>query len=303
MSYYIKGGSNFNDSDECKVWLGLFLGGFPEADYSDVDWKQIDDGGHITFQDPFWRLGRDGGEKCVEVGLWDDYRIRICHDTGIQQYDPSTGLWEAIGRGNITTACSEPTAYKIGCEGLSGSCAEHGSGNFNAVTVWHDGTGGHIGTNCGDLTLEPAGSDVFVESRIWSAEYNDYADFWKLKSDEIIVPGMCYSETGNGLEITKKKADKACVGVSSDTWGHAIGNREKAVPIAVSGFVLAYVDDVYEPGTLLVPNKKGILTKASLIHILLKRVMAKYIKNEEKEFIVKFQNKIDINERHWVKVI
>jgi hypothetical protein len=60
---------------------------------------------------------------------------------------------------------------------------------------------------------------------------------------------------------------------------------------------------VYEPGTLLVPNKKGILTKASLIHILLKRVMAKYIKNEEKEFIVKFQNKIDINERHWVKVI
>ncbi len=60
MTYYIKGGSRYNEANP-KVWVGLFLGGFTENQYLDTDWKAIDYGSNITDKDPYWRLGSSSG--------------------------------------------------------------------------------------------------------------------------------------------------------------------------------------------------------------------------------------------------
>lgn len=93
MTYYIKGGSRYDEANP-KVWVALMLGGFPYADYLLDDWKNLDDKGHETAQDPFWRLGGSaGGAKEAEIGLWDDYRIKF-ETTGITYWDGDS--WEDL---------------------------------------------------------------------------------------------------------------------------------------------------------------------------------------------------------------
>ncbi len=53
MTYYIKGGSKFNEANPT-VWVALTLLGFVDSKYLDVNWKQIDYEGIIDSQDPFW---------------------------------------------------------------------------------------------------------------------------------------------------------------------------------------------------------------------------------------------------------
>ena len=89
MTYYIKGGSKYNEANP-KVWTALFLGGFPDADYPDADWKSIDYGGHITTKDPYWRFGSSsGGAQTAEFGLYDDYRIEIDETNGVRAWNGS----------------------------------------------------------------------------------------------------------------------------------------------------------------------------------------------------------------------
>ena len=174
------------------------------------------------------------------------------------------------------------------------------------IKLFHDNTNGFIENQEGDLYIDsipPGGTvaDGAIRShgKIYNAVWNDYADYWDLKLGENILPGLCYSEYGNGLEISKKKSDKCCIGICSDTFGHAVGIRPKSIPIGVAGYVLAYVDKQYKPGTLLTNNKCGKLTKANIFDILFKRYIAKYMKKpNEKNF-----NGILINDRHWVKII
>lgn len=93
MTYYIKGGSRYNAANP-KVWVGLFLGGFPDADYLLTDWVNLDDKGHETAQDPFWMMGgTSGGAKEFELGLWGDFRLKF-ETTGITYWNGAS--WEDL---------------------------------------------------------------------------------------------------------------------------------------------------------------------------------------------------------------
>ena len=99
MTYYIKGGSKYNEANP-KVWVGLFLGGFLDSDYLNANWKDIDydlgspTGVAITNQDPFWRMGGSaGGVKELEIGLYNDFRIKF-ETTGISYWDGDS--WEDL---------------------------------------------------------------------------------------------------------------------------------------------------------------------------------------------------------------
>jgi hypothetical protein len=165
---------------------------------------------------------------------------------------------------------------------------------------YHNGTDFVASTSAGHIRLNPvAGSYVYSSTKIYNAVYNDYADMWDLAPNQEIKPGYVYSQTNNGLIIANEYADIKAVGICTDTYGFNVGGEDKQegkVPISVAGFVLAYVDNVYETGTLLTCNSQGILTKC----VDSIKAVAKFLKTEEKH---KVYNDILVNGRYWVKVI
>jgi len=173
-------------------------------------------------------------------------------------------------------------------------------------SIYHDGTDGHIVCESGDLyidTINPTGGItsgcIRSHGKIYNAVWNDFADHWHLAPNEKHIPGLCYCDYGSGLELPRRKSDPSCIGICSDTFGISVGDKPNTIPIGVAGFLLAYVDKQYKSGTLLINNKDGSLTKARWWDILLKRVVAKYIRKEQEETF----NSIPVNGRHWVKII
>ena len=80
---------------------------------------------------------------------------------------------------------------------------------------------------------------IWVEGNaVTSAVWNDYAEY---RETDAIEAGRCVTENGDdSMTITTKRLQKGC-SITSDTWGFAQGETEKAkTPIAVSGRVLAY---------------------------------------------------------------
>jgi len=89
MTKYYTGGGTPEATGDAKLFIAEFLGGFPD----DYDFVDIEDGGYITKADPYWRFGEAGGDQVVEIGLWDDYRIRITDASGIQGWDEGESEW------------------------------------------------------------------------------------------------------------------------------------------------------------------------------------------------------------------
>jgi hypothetical protein len=136
-----------------------------------------------------------------------------------------------------------------------------------------------------------------------NAIWNDYADFIEVKKDIIEIPGKVYVVDDSGKAfIAYKRAQKGVIGVCTDTYGYATGEDSKInqIPIGVSGFVLGIVDKIYLPGTELVSNKDGNLTKANWFEKLFKRetiVGTFYKKQDTDEW-----NGVKVNCRSWIKI-
>jgi len=207
------------------------------------------------------------------------------------------------GTGGLTIKCEGAASLALGTSNTdrltidsNGNVAITGNldvqGSTKAAGVFYTGTTDP--TNSDRLNFD---GNLYA-TKVYGAVWNDYADYWKAAPSELIVPGCIYIQTEAGLQLCRNRADKRVVGICSDTYGMAIGDKKNSVPIAIGGFVLAHIDKEYPVGTLLVA--KGIqLTKAKWYEILLQKPIAKYIKPEFK----KIYNKIDVNGRHWVKVI
>lgn len=99
---------------------------------------------------------------------------------------------------------------------------------------------------------------TYTQSQIWKkgdavtgAVWNDYAEYREATSDST-TPGYVVFENGDDtLSLTTERLQHFA-GITSDTWGFAQGETEKAkTPIAVSGRVLAYTyrdRNEYKPG-------------------------------------------------------
>lgn len=73
---------------------------------------------------------------------------------------------------------------------------------------------------------------------VWGAVWNDYAEF---REGDTIEPGKCVIEVGDDTLITSTERLMPGANITSDTFGFAIGETERAkTPVAVSGRVLAY---------------------------------------------------------------
>jgi hypothetical protein len=163
----------------------------------------------------------------------------------------------------------------------------------------------NIGTGGTDIALSSNGINAdqqIIAAKVWNSVWNDIADFQDL-GDKLRY-GKCYYDSPNEARICTERCQKGVIGVASDTFGYALGVGSNKVPIAISGWVLAYVDKEYERGTALTNDKLGNLTEMTLKEkqTYPERIVAIY---KKKELLVEWGSEdstIMVNGRHWVKV-
>ncbi len=142
----------------------------------------------------------------------------------------------------------------------------------------------------------------FYATNVYNPVFADIADYQEL-ADELVF-GKCYYDTIEGAKICNKKCQLSVIGIASDTLGYGLGYKEGDVPIAVAGWVLAYVDKEYPCGTPLTNNENGDLTEIPLEmkRDFPERIVGIYKKKESKKEWGTINRKIKVNDRHWIKV-
>ena len=171
----------------------------------------------------------------------------------------------------------------------------------------HPSTGviSNMGIDGNDIALSSDGVNAdqqIIAARVWNAVWNDIADFQDL-GDKLRY-GKCYYDSEEDAKICNKRCQKGVIGIASDTFGYALGVGVGKVPIAVSGWVLAYVDREYERGTPLTNDSNGNLTEMILEEKqnYPERMVAIYKKKETAIEWGANDALIKVNGRHWVKV-
>ncbi|MFW6226143.1 MAG: hypothetical protein ACOC3V_04225 [bacterium] len=182
------------------------------------------------------------------------------------------------------------------------------AGDIGSGTVKYSGqvleNGAFFGGSTAPTDITPLNyNGYFKATKVYNAIFNDIVDFIEIPEDieieygkaYILTPTYVYRQSINYLEM-------GIVGIASDTYGFGVGKKEKIkqLPIAIGGFVLAYVDKEYAPGIPLTVTQDGYLTE--ILHDdksqYPERIVATFWKPEkEKEW-----NGIKVNNRMWVKV-
>lgn len=154
-------------------------------------------------------------------------------------------------------------------------------------------------TTPADYDLKLAVNGDMIANRVFNAVWNDLAEYRPVKTGVEKTPGKVYVMTDTGLELSSKKGQLGTVGIYSDTFGYALGSGDNTIPIGISGWVLAYVDQKYPIGTALVSGANGTLTKASICD--------KIFNSERIVGIVETSpaayNNLKIDGRYWIKIV
>ena len=143
-------------------------------------------------------------------------------------------------------------------------------------------------------------------TQIFNAVWNDIADFIEISiTDGPIEPGCaCVRAPDGTMKISQEYMQIGVMGIVSDTFGFGVGQKPFGVPqlpIAIGGYVLAYVDEVYAPGTPLTCAYDGALTEFKLPEKrdYPERMLAIFDRAEKNSV----WNGVTVNGRHWVKIV
>ena len=145
-------------------------------------------------------------------------------------------------------------------------------------------------------------STEFSAQKVYNAVWNDLADAIEIPSEVDLEAGRCYAFDGSTYHKTLEKGELGTLGIHSDTAGYILGfdGKYHQLILALSGFVLAYVDNVYPSGTPLTSSVDGILTEADpdFLKEHPDRVVAHFYKEEDSS---EYKG-LKVNGRHWVRV-
>ena len=164
----------------------------------------------------------------------------------------------------------------------------------------------------GTASLNVAGGILAVgriksATGVYNAVWNDLADCIPVDDECKVEPGYCYCFDGERYYKSTKYLDEGIIGIDSDTYGMNMGHKPglNQMDVAVAGFVLAYVDKEYKPGTPLTCTENGYLTeikKEDKIEYP-ERIVATYWKSEPADEWGSDSRKVKVNGRKWVKVV
>ena len=175
---------------------------------------------------------------------------------------------------------------------------------FNGGTVDSGSTSGALTVSTGGIY---AASGIKSNTGVYNAVWNDLADCIPVDDECKVEPGYCYCFDGEKYYKSTKYLDEGIVGIDSDTYGMNMGRKPdlNQMDVAVAGFVLAYVDKEYKPGTPLTCTEDGYLTeikKEDKIEYP-ERIVATYWKSEPADEWGSDSRRVRVNGRKWVKVV
>ena len=144
-------------------------------------------------------------------------------------------------------------------------------------------------------------------TKVYNAVFNDIADYIEVENQAIdVLPGRVYTiDIDGNADVSKFYCQEGIIGIATDTYGFGVGKDKnsfkKRIPICIGGFVLAYVDKIYPPGTPLTSGPDGILTEIRIEdkRDFPERIVGTFFKKE----VLPEWHGINVNNRHWVKVI
>lgn len=173
-----------------------------------------------------------------------------------------------------------------------------------AGAVTSDSTSGALTVSTGGIY---AASGIKSDTGVYNAVWNDLADCIPVDDECKVEPGYCYCFDGEKYYKSTKYLDEGIIGIDSDTYGMNMGRKPglNQMDVAVAGFVLAYVDKEYKPGTPLTCAENGYLTKIKLKDKIRypERIVATYWKNEPAEEWGSDDRKVKVNSRKWVRIV
>ena len=175
---------------------------------------------------------------------------------------------------------------------------------FNGGTVDSGSTSGALTVSTGGIY---AASGIKSNTGVYNAVWNDLADCIPVDDECKVEPGYCYCFDGEKYYKSTKYLDEGIIGIDSDTYGMNMGRKPglNQMDVAVAGFVLAYVDKEYKPGTPLTCTENGYLTeikKEDKIEYP-ERIVATYWKSEPADEWGSDSRRVKVNGRKWVKVV
>ena len=167
------------------------------------------------------------------------------------------------------------------------------------------------GSTSGALTVSTGGiyakSGIKSDTGVYNAVWNDLADCIPVDDECKVEPGYCYCFDGEKYYKSTKYLDEGIIGIDSDTYGMNMGRKPdlNQMDVAVAGFVLAYVDKEYKPGTPLTCTENGYLTEIKREDKIEypERIVATYWKSESADEWGSDSRKVKVNGRKWVKVV
>ena len=167
------------------------------------------------------------------------------------------------------------------------------------------------GSTSGALTVSTGGiyaaSGIKSDTGVYNAVWNDLADCIPVDDECKVEPGYCYCFDGERYYKSTKYLDEGIIGIDSDTYGMNMGRKPglNQMDVAVAGFVLAYVDKEYKPGTPLTCTENGYLTEIKGEDKIEypERIVATYWKNEPADEWGSDSRRVKVNGRKWVKVV
>ena len=200
-------------------------------------------------------------------------------------------------------------AYGYDSDGTSVAAATlGGANNFTGIQTFA-GTTDSSSTTTGTVVISGGlgvQGKVFA-AQVWGSYWNDLVDCIEIPEETELEFGYAYCFDGKNYYKSTKYLDEGFIGIHSDTAGFYMGKKDylKQMQVAVAGFVLAYVDQVYPTGTPLAITTEGKLTKMLPEDLKLypHKLVGTFWKEEQADKWGPEERKVDVNGRHWIKII
>ena len=153
------------------------------------------------------------------------------------------------------------------------------------------------------ITMNPSTGSI-TASKVYGAVWNDYAEFRSAAMPIAAGRVVCSNDSGELSIVTKRL--QAFEGVTSDTYGFAIGETETAkTPLAVAGRVLVYTDEdrySFHSGDTVCAGKNGTISKMTREEIIQYPDRIVGVVSEIPEYKTWGTGNIAVNNRIWITV-
>ena len=153
------------------------------------------------------------------------------------------------------------------------------------------------------ITMNPSTGSI-TASKVYGAVWNDYAEFRSATMPIAAGRVVCSNDSGELSIVTERL--QAFEGVTSDTYGFAIGETETAkTPLAVAGRVLVYTDGdrySFHSGDTVCAGKNGTISKMTREEIIQYPDRIVGVVSEIPEYKTWGTGNIAVNNRIWITV-